>query len=151
MFLLDVLMTYSVRRALDEASKPNRQIQIFLSFKLMLRSAHPSFPSLTLLLHHLACMAGVWKQERTERARQTREGRGSLSPGVSPRTRNSLPGRRSQGLVTRSCRNAWRIPKKRLRGRLLRVPFFLTPITSKRLLCSGYTSFYLQTAANNTR
>ena len=31
-FLLDVLMTYSVRRALAVASKPNRQIQIFLSF-----------------------------------------------------------------------------------------------------------------------
>ena len=81
----------------------------------MLRSAHPSFPSLTLLLHHLACIAGVWKQERTERARQTREGRGSLSPHLSPRvfprTRNSLPRRRSQGFVTRSCRNAWRIPK----------------------------------------
>ena len=55
----------------------------------MLRSAHPSFPSLTLLLHHLACMAGVWKQERTERTRQTREGRGSLSPRVSPRTRKA--------------------------------------------------------------
>ena len=62
----------------------------------MLRSADPSFPTLTLLLHHLACMAGVWKQERTERTRQTREGRGSLSPRVSPRTRNSLPRRRSQ-------------------------------------------------------
>ena len=40
----------------------------------MLRSAHPSFPSLTLLLHHLACMAGVWKQERTKRtSRHARE------------------------------------------------------------------------------
>ena len=94
----------------------------------MLRSAHPSFPTLTLLLHHLACMAGVWKQERTEHTRQTREGRGSLSPRVSPRTRNSLPRRRSQRFVTRSCRNAWRIPKKRLRGRLLRIRSFLRPL-----------------------
>ena len=94
----------------------------------MLRSAHPSFPSLTLLLHHLACMAGVWKQERTERARQTREGRGSLSPGVSPRTRNSLPGRRSQGFVTRSCRNAWRIPKNDCVGGYCASRSFLRPL-----------------------
>ena len=94
----------------------------------MLRSAHPSFPSLTLLLHHLACMAGVWKQERTEHTRQTREGRGSLSPRVSPRTRNSLPRRRSQRFVTRSCRNAWRIPKNDCVGGYCASRSFLRPL-----------------------